>query len=282
MKKIKNKNFEITIKKHGAELTSVLGYNHEYLWTGDPKFWNRHAPVLFPIVGAVKDGEYTVDGKEYKLSQHGFARDLDFKLIDESFDSVTYAITYSDDTLKVYPFKFSLEIEYVLTDNELQITYNVKNLDDKTIYYSVGAHPGFNIENINDYTLSIDGEYNIYDLDAGYIGEKTLNQKGDVICSKEFFEPGAFIYEPKGEKVLTLNYKDNPYISMEYKDFELMGVWTPEGKEAPFLCLEPWNGIADFNSRDNKEFIKKDFIQSLDQGQSKASTYTIKFFKKEK
>lgn len=280
MKEIKNELFSIKVKSQGAELTSIYGYEHEYLWTSDPKFWNRHAPVLFPIVGSLQDKTYTYDGSEYQLNQHGFARDNDFEVYDEGVDYITYSFKYNAETLKNYPFKFELRITYKLILDELTISYEVHNLDDQEMYYGIGAHPGFNIKDINDYQLIIDGIYDEYTLDGAFIDQTIENQSGNKECSKEFFSSGAFIYIPNedAKKVLTLAYKGQPYIEMEYNDFPLMGVWTTEHGDAPFICIEPWDGIADFKVRDSNNLVDKKHIQKLGGKEVRKYSYKIKFY----
>jgi galactose mutarotase-like enzyme len=280
MKEIKNNLFSIKIKNQGAELTSVYGYNHEYLWTSDKTFWNRHAPVLFPIVGSLIDKTYTYDNHEYQLNQHGFARDSEFDIYSEGGDYVTYSLKYNEETIKNYPFKFELRITYKLVADELTISYEVFNLDNKEIFYSIGAHPGFNIKDIKDYQLLIDGVYDIYTLDGAFIDQKIVNQTGNKNCSKEFFKNGAFIYVPHedAKKTLTLEYKGQPYIKMDYNDFPMMGVWTPEHGNAPFICIEPWDGIADFKVRSTNEISKKNHIQKLGIKEIKKYSYKIKFY----
>jgi galactose mutarotase-like enzyme len=280
MKEIKNNLFSIKIKKEGAELTSIYGYDHEYLWTSDPNFWNRHAPVLFPIVGSLHDKTYTYNNQEYNLNQHGFARDSVFEVHSEGDDFITYSLKYNEQTLKNYPFKFELRLTYHLLDNELTTSYEVINLDDKEMYYSIGAHPGFNIKNINDYQLLIDGSYDVYTLDGAFIDQKIENQTGNKQCSKQFFSNGAYIYIPhdNAKKVLTLAYKEQPYIEMQYNDFPMMGVWTPENGNAPFICLEPWDGIADFKNHSSNELNEKKHIQKLAVNEIKKYSFKIKFY----
>jgi galactose mutarotase-like enzyme len=280
MKEIKNDVFSIKIKSQGAELTSINGYGHEYLWTSDSNFWNRHAPVLFPIVGSLKDKKYTFNNKVYELNQHGFARDNDFTVIEEGQDYIIYSFKYNDETLKNYPFKFELRIKYQLLFDELKIDYEVFNLDSKDMYFGIGGHPGFNIKNINEYQLLINGSYDRYTLDGAFIDKTLKNQSGNIECSKQFFSNGAFIYIPNNnnDKIITLAYKGHPYIEMTFQDFPIMGVWTPEHGNAPFICLEPWDGIADFKDNMSKNLLDKQHMQKLSIDETKKYSYKIKFY----
>ena len=142
---LENQHLKISLSNHGGELHSIKGKkdNTEFLWSGDEAYWKYHAPILFPIVGKVFNGKYTVDGKTYELPQHGLARVRDFEMIEQTKNSISFELKYSEDTLKVYPFKFSLIIKYTLNDINLSIDYIVKNLDNKEMYFSIGAHPAF-------------------------------------------------------------------------------------------------------------------------------------------
>lgn len=155
---LENENIKIVASTHGAELNSITSKKDgtEYLWNGNKNYWGYHAPVLFPIVGKVKDGIYRVDGKEYNLPQHGLARVREFELVEKTDNKLVFELSYSEDTLKIYPYKFSLKITYSLGQDGVTTAYTVENKDDKTIYFSIGAHPAFMCpikggEIINDY-----------------------------------------------------------------------------------------------------------------------------------
>ena len=143
MKTLSNDKISIEIANHGAELTSIMANEQEYLWQGDPKYWGRHSPVLFPIVGRVWDNQYKNEGAIYKLGQHGFARDMDFQLTYEEDNAVVYTLESNEETMKVYPFPFVLEIGYRLKDNRIEVMWSVQNCGDKDLYFQIGAHPAF-------------------------------------------------------------------------------------------------------------------------------------------
>lgn len=142
---LENSKIKITASTHGGELHSLTCKNEgtEYLWNGNPEYWKYHAPTLFPIVGKVMDSKYMVDGKTYELPAHGLARISEFELLDISSESITFELKYSEDSLKIYPYKFSLQISYTIEDDSVRVTYTVVNLDNKDIYFSIGAHPAF-------------------------------------------------------------------------------------------------------------------------------------------
>ena len=143
MKTLQNEYLSIQIAERGAELCSIMCNDKEYLWQADPKFWGRHSPVLFPIVGKVWDDVYTVEGKIYPLSQHGFARDMDFELVSQSATEVTYRLVSTEETLKKYPFPFLLEITYRLTGKMIEVIWKVENIGSSELHFQIGAHPAF-------------------------------------------------------------------------------------------------------------------------------------------
>ena len=145
MKTVSNQELTIRVSEHGAELSSIVANatGKEYLWQADPAFWKRHSPVLFPIVGSVWKAEYRNEGTVYPLSQHGFARDMDFTLIDEAENELRFALESTPDTLRAYPFPFLLEIGYRLEGNKVEVLWRVKNTGDKTMHFQIGAHPAF-------------------------------------------------------------------------------------------------------------------------------------------
>ena len=145
MKTVSNQELTIRVSEHGAELSSIVANatGKEYLWQADPAFWKRHSPVLFPIVGSVWKAEYRNEGTMYPLSQHGFARDMDFTLIDEAENELRFALESTPDTLRAYPFPFLLEIGYRLEGNKVEVLWRVKNTGDKTMHFQIGAHPAF-------------------------------------------------------------------------------------------------------------------------------------------
>lgn len=146
MEQIKNSQITVEIADHGAELVSMKdAHGKEYLWQADPKYWGRHSPILFPIVGSLWNGVYHLGGKDYPLSRHGFARDMDFHLIAKGDEQVVFALYDSAETLKKYPFHFNLAVSYRLKDNRLHVVWHVENTDDKIIWFQVGGHPAFNV-----------------------------------------------------------------------------------------------------------------------------------------
>lgn len=285
---IENDFLAISSSTHGGELHSIKSKNSniEFLWNGNPEYWKYHAPILFPIVGKVKNGQYKVDGQTYELPQHGLARVRDFNIINHENNKVTYELKYSEDTLKVYPFKFSLYISYELIDNSLKVSYKVVNLDDKTIYFSIGAHPGFmcplnDDETLDDYYFEFNkcetADLMTLDMSVGLISHNTipyLKNENIIPLNKELFKNDALIFKNLDSNIISIKSKNhNKVLSMDFTGFPYIGLWAmPTG--CPFVCIEPWFGHADFTDF-NGELKDKAGIQSLEVGAEFNCSYSI-------
>ncbi len=275
--KLFNDYIEIQIKSKGAELCSLKKENLEYLWQGDEKFWARHAPVLFPIVGKLIDDEYILNDKTYKMYQHGFARDCDFELIKKTENSLSFKLTQSNQTLEKYPFNFELYISYALLQNKVKISYEVKNNSDETMPFSIGAHPAFNwpledeIKKENYYFgFENTNKLELLPLTSQGIDSKTKTiflDENKLPINEELFKNDALIVKDLKNKTITLkSFYSDRFIKMSFPNFEYLGLWSkPSG--APFVCIEPWHGIADFIEHDKKienkkgiKILKKDEI----------------------
>lgn len=285
MEQIKNEKLTITISEHGAELQSIedaAGKN--YLWDGDENYWNRHSPILFPIVCGLWEDTYRIDGKRYSLGRHGFARDTDFQLVSRGEDRVTYALTESEDTLKDYPYHFNLAVSYRLEGNKIHVIWHVENTDNKTIYFQVGGHPAFVVPGAEK------GKYlkgklrfdnpepqRLYGNVGGCIvkGHHTVKTKEGVWAfNEDSFADDAVIFDNSQIKhVELLDENEKPAVTLDFKT-PAVGIWSPAGKHAPFVCIEPWYGIHDWAEFDG-EFKDKYLMNQLLPGSSFMSEYTI-------
>lgn len=286
---LENKDLTISLSNHGGELHSIKGNkeNTEFLWNGDEAYWKYHSPILFPIVGKVFDGKYKVDGKTYELPQHGLARVRDFEMIEKNENSISFELKYSEDTLKVYPFKFSLIIRYTLENNNVKIDYIVKNLDNTEIFFSVGAHPAFMcpIEDgsFNDYYFEFDKKEtaNLMQLaGAGYFSHEEkpfLKNENQIPLSFDLFKNDALVFKNLESTKISLKSKKHPkYLEFDFNNFPYLGLWT-KATGAPFVCIEPWFGHADFDGFKG-EFKDKAGIQSLKVNCEFICSYNVSFF----
>ncbi|MFD3156858.1 aldose 1-epimerase family protein [Haloimpatiens sp. FM7330] len=286
--KLENELLEILADTNGAELISIKDKkdNIECLWTADPDYWKRHAPILFPIVGKVKNDKYRIGEREFTLTQHGFARDREFELIEKDNCKIIYRLRSNTDSLKKYPYKFELDVEYSLKQNNLEIIYKVRNIDDQSIYFSIGAHPGFNCplfedENIEDYYLEFNKNENasreILHPDLGlYTRESELVLKDSNILklNKKLFKNDALVFKNlNSNKVSLKSNKHSKVITMDFKEFPYLGIWS-KPNDAPFICIEPWFGHADFIDFDG-DYREKSGVMSLEVGKEFTCSYNV-------
>lgn len=275
-----------TVKTRGAELSGFISDGIEYIWQGNPSIWNRHAPVLFPIVGRLKDDTYFVNETSYKLPQHGFARDMEFQVLSKSDTAVSLLLKSDLETLKVYPFQFRLIIAYTLVDRSLKVNYTVENPSQEKILFSIGAHPGFNCplipekEAFEDYAIDFnDGSSirEVYPLAGPLLSQKKSAiqlQNGMLNLSYDLFENDALILDANPPfKVSVKNLQTGRGYSLDYNGFRWLGVWTKR-PGAGFICLEPWNGIADTVNHD-QDFSRKLGINSLSPGEKYEVHYQL-------
>lgn len=288
MQRIENEFLRVTIAEKGAELKSIFSKKDgiEYMWQSmDP--WPKSSPILFPIVGTLKNNEYQFEGKTYKLSRHGFARDMDFKIEASSKAEVTFSITDSEATRKVFPFQFKLTVQYTLNEDILQAKYIVQNPGSKTMYFSLGAHPAFAVPFVgstryDDYALQFDQIENTPRwpiTPEGLISNESLpllHNSDTLYLSKELFEKDAIVLKDLKSERVTLQTNKSPHgLTFQFKGFPYFGIWAAPG--ADFVCIEPWAGIADgVNASGNLE--EKEGIQQLEAHKNFQISWSAEFF----
>lgn len=282
---LENKDLIIESKSSGAELTRIYSkkYNKEVLWNGDKKYWGRQSPILFPIVGRLKENKTLIEDKIYNINQHGFARDMDFDLISIDKKSITYKLTSDEKSKEIYPYNFNLFISYTIIDEKVKVTWKVENIDSQEIYFSIGGHPAFNIsspENLIDYYIEFKCRKNVnkINLEGPYYGEiEEIESLSILELNSGVFENDAIIYTNIDEISLKSS-KEEFYINVNIKDFPLVGIWTPYYKDtnstAPFICIEPWYGLAD-SADSNKVYKNKKYINKLNIGENFEVSYNI-------
>ncbi len=288
---LENEFLIVQISEKGAEMTSIrdaqTGY--EYLWQGDPEFWARQAPVLFPNVGKLKNNQFTYQGQTYELGQHGFARDMTFTLQMETSNSATFNLKSSSATLEIYPFEFSFQITYILNDNQITVSYEILNPCDDIIYYSVGGHPAFNVHQISDHSnqLEFDQVKLAFDPKSQYL-RIPLTKDGLIDKASAKYEPidEHFLYHKDFKKdAMIYQIGNQTQVSLideiQQVEFKIrsnrmpfVGIWSPYPKRAGFICIEPWAGIADDVSHEG-DFTKKYGSQSLKPHEIRTHDFTI-------
>ncbi|MDR1606114.1 MAG: aldose 1-epimerase family protein [Streptococcaceae bacterium] len=283
--KLSNQLLEVAIDTFGAELQSIQKDKIEYLWQGDPDFWARRAPVLFPIVGKLKNGTYVYQDETFELTGHGFARDTAFELLTSDEDEAIFELKASKETKAVYPFEFRLRITYRLIGNQLTVKWEVKNQDEKALFFGIGAHPAFNVPlekgQFEDYHLTISPaqarQFIPLDVETGTLklSQKQVRTAQTFQLSHDLFDQDALIFEtPEATEVVLRNSIDDRAVKITWEDMPFVGLWSPYPAQAPFVCIEPWCGIADDENTDG-DFTTKFGINSLAPGKKFKARYTI-------
>lgn len=286
--RLTNNLLNVVIDTHGAELQNItsVATGHEYLWQGNPEFWGRRSPVLFPIVGAVWDGHYRMDGTAYALGQHGFARDCDFTAtVGAADDEAWFTLDASEATLALYPRHFRLEIGYALRGRRIEVMWRVTNTDSRKMSFQIGAHPAFNYPDFNP----ADPIHGYFELGtAGPLIAETIEAKGCVgstvrtiatdaegmlpIRDDTFALDAIILADKQVHRVSLLDKRRTPYLTLLFES-PLVGLWSPSAA-APFVCIEPWWGRCDSVGFQG-EFSKRSHINVLETGQTFETSYAI-------
>ena len=263
----------------GAELISVKLNGAEKMHDG-ATFWNRHAPVLFPIVGKLKDNKTFIDGKEFNMGQHGFARDMEF----ETLGNNTYVLKSNKETLEKFPFKFELYISYEVKQNKVITKYKIINKDDKQMIFGLGGHPAFKCEyTTGEYRLEFEQkeDFEIYQLEEGLVKENKEEaskfiKENKFFLDKNTFKNDAIIIKNIKSRKVYLKKENKNILCFEFEDFPYLGIWSKE--DAPFICIEPWFNTADYINSNNIFEEKEDLIE-LEPNQEFKAQYSVEFFK---
>lgn len=261
--RLENDVLEAQISLHGAELKSLKKKEDgtEYMWNADPAYWGRTSPVLFPFVGGVRDKKYRIGDREYPMGQHGFARDREFVLTEQSGATAWFALEDDAASREVYPFRFRLEIGYRLEGQSLHVMWRVRNWDTKEMYFAIGAHPAFFCplragEEQSDYSLCLrtsDGQalssfVNRVFGARGLATDRTAVyelESGRLPVSEHLFDGDALILENgQTQEIALVDPQGRAYLAVHF-DSPLVGIWSPPKKHAPFVCIEPWYGRCD-------------------------------------
>ncbi|MDF2538901.1 MAG: Galactose mutarotase [Herbinix sp.] len=289
---LKNDFLEIQVNEFGAELISILNVKNQkqYLWNADPAYWKRNSPILFPIVGSLKNRTYTYQEKTYTLPQHGFARDMVFTVKEKTASQIWLSLQETEETLKVYPFRFRLEIGYELVNNKIRVMWKVTNSNTSTLYFSIGGHPGFLCpidENFRqeDYYFLFDTKEPLHylqvDDSCGLVVKKSFEEQavlsteqGLVQIDNHMFDHDALIIEhDQCHSVALLTPDKKPYVTVTF-DAPLFGLWSPSMKQAPFVCIEPWYGRCD-STGFNGNLEDREWGNSLEAGTQFETSYCI-------
>ena len=284
---IKNELLSIGVKPTGAELCSIkkIASGAEYIWQADPEIWSSHAPNLFPVIGVLKDGSYYYDSEKYSMPKHGFIRhNENIRLKEQTENKLTFQLKYSEESFKIYPFKFQFEISFSLDKNILTVSHAIENLDEKPLYFSLGGHPAFNAplfegETYDDYYLQFDQKQDLNTFllsENGLVSHKTsmVTENDDTIqLHRNLFDHDALIFKNIASKKVTLkSKKSGAILTVRYEDFKNLGIWAKP--KAPFVCIEPWLGIADVEGT-NQDLKTKEGIMEIMPSKKFVASYSI-------
>ena len=293
---MENEFLRVTVADHGAELVGVYDKEtgRERLWCADPAVWNRHAPILFPFVGKVKDGVYRHEGKAYEMrSQHGFARDMEFECVKESRDKIIHRLVSTEKTREIYPFDFTLYVTQELDQENprrLKISWEIINEGKEKMYYSIGGHPAFAVPETaegkrSDYYLSFPGydelEYILIHPESSLAVPterlKLALEQGYYPIKEDLFDRDALIFEDgQAQEVSIARADHSPSVTLRCQGFPYVGIWSkPNGN---FVCLEPWVGRTD-DVDFAGELREKTGEAELDPGENQMYSYSVEFHK---
>jgi galactose mutarotase-like enzyme len=274
---LENDFLRVTVSTKGAQLGSIFDKTNqlEHLWQANPVVWPWHGPNLFPIVGQLINDELLVDGNVYHMARHGFARQSEFILLEHDEEHATYSLPNSEHTLQVYPYKFDFQVLYTLIENALRVTYKMINHDTKTVYFSVGGHPAFNVpfrvgEKYEDYYLEFEIEEPL--VAHGISAEGVFNgehhavpaPKNKLYLTKHLFDKDALVFKNlKSREVSIKSDKHDKCVTVQFPHFNYLGIWAKPGAE--FVCIEPWLGCADTAGK-HVDISQKEDIQKVAPG----------------
>lgn len=286
---IDNDRIAISVNQTGAELSSLINLDSgkEYIWQADPAIWGSHAPVLFPIIGMLKDGKTNIDGKEYRIPKHGMVRNnAQLELYKHTEDRLTFRMCWNEETLKVYPYKFDFRITYRLRNEHVIVYHEIENVDERPLFFHLGGHPAFRVplfqhEQYSDYFLRFEydessARYSV--MPDGTIGSATRPvpwKDGNILpLTHDLFAEDALVFKDLQSRSVVLESAINgPILKLDYAGWTHMGIWAkPNGD---FVCLEPWIGLADSYESDG-QFKNKEGLVELAPGQLYEMSYDIK------
>ena len=285
---IENKKLKVEIASLGAELMSVKSKadDCEYLWQGDAKYWASRACVIFPICGRLVDGCYTYEGKKYEMNLHGFARKREFTMVDQKADSITFELCADDETRAMYPFEFTFRVTYTLDGNKLLNSFTVVNNGEKVLPYAVGGHPGFNVpldknDKFEDCYLvfgeKCEPETFLLAPSCMLSGETApfkLKCGTRLPLTHDLFDNDAIFLKNTAKSITIKSRNSKKSLTVEFADFDYVGLWHAMKSDAPFLCIEPWTGLPATDGKQD-DFATKQAMKYLDGGKSAKYEFTI-------
>lgn len=289
MEQLQNENFLVEVDRHGAAINHIynLREHFDYMWNND--VWPKHAPVLFPAIGRSNDDAYLYEGQKYEMPQHGFVSEYDFDVVKKNDVELEMRLSDNEQTLALYPFHFALNIIFKLEDDGLRLSFNIENKGSRNLSFSLGSHPAFNLPingegEFEDYKLQFSPElknlrkFEIIKKPNPYRNgnlKEVAEYNGELPLNYQMFDDGLIIIENDGiNEVKIVSSKTKHTIKLDLEDFRYLTLWTKEGATAPFLCLEPFNGLPDVYG-DLRDIMHKEGNTTIQSSENKLYSYKI-------
>lgn len=282
---ISNGILTVTIAERGAEIQSITAQDGtDFFWNADPTVWPKHGPNLFPYIGALTDGKYTLNGQTYEMGLHGFVPYSELEVEAKSETAVSFCLSANDATRKSYPFEFTYHVTYILEGKRLSVCYTVDNRDTKTMYFGIGGHPAFHMPidpslTFEDYELCFEAPCEAVrsTVTGGVSGEvKYPIETGKIGLTHNLFDDGVIILRGAGHSVAVRSNKSAKGVTVTFPQMPYVGLWQTAKSQFPFVCIEPWSSTP---SRDGviEDLSNQENLVSLEAGQTYTNTWTMDF-----
>ncbi len=287
---IENEKLRVQISDRGAQLWSIQTKDGtEYLWQGDKAYWVDKAPNLFPYIARLTEGKYTLEGKSYEMTIHGFVNYSMLTAEEQKPDSIVFLLTQNEETRKMYPFDFAYRVAYTLENDRLAVRFSVENKNDRTMYFGIGGHPGFNVPlekglDFTDYYLEFDEAKNPVRIDfsptcclTGEDKPYALACGNRILLSHDMFDQDAIVLKDMAKAVTLKSDKSSRAVRVEYPQMDYIGFWHMPHTDAPYICIEPWSSLP---SRQDvvEDLTAQPGLVSLEAGKTYENVWTIQIF----
>ncbi len=288
---LKNDKLAVTIKSYGAEIISAVRDGYEYMWQGDPKYWEDHAPVLFPLCGRFQDNTYTNAGKSYNMGLHGFVHSMEFDVEKVGDNALRFTVNETEETLSIYPFKFRFSLLYTLEGDTLHSEATITNTGSDVLHCTYGGHPGFNVpledgKVLTDYYVRFEkpcaAKQQILSPDYFFTNETRpfpADEEGRVHLTHELFDHDGIFMKDVTDTIILECEDAKRYVKVNYPDMPFVGIWKEEKTDAPFLCIEPWCALPPFED-ETADFENKERFFHIGAGESKVLRFSITYGEK--
>lgn len=287
MEELTNGKLTISVSAHGAELQSIKDAQsgHEYFWEGNPAFWNRRSPLLFPLVGGLWNGTYRLNGCQKQMPKHGFLQNADFELVEQTADTLSYRVQDTAETRRLFPFPFVLEQKFILNGYSLEVQWSVRTTGSETMPFHIGGHPSFFFggfsagDELKGYFSFDNPQPESAAVGAGgCVGphryKLAMNADGLLPVTDECFSNDAIILDKGQVHAITLhNVEGRPMVTV-HTESDVTLMWSPYGINAPFVCIEPWFGLCDHEGY-NGEFSERPYTNQVAPGEVWKGGYSI-------